>query len=149
MLIEDEHRPSVLTGAPRSSIAAPQGRRAKRLATRSALAAFGRKCRAKGRKTCSKIRQTKSLPLHQLLENFMHEACAYGPVWPLWHPCEATSRAGKVCQSNKGNNVHAEGMNIALSRPGGHGGVAAPVPIPNTAVKRPSANGTSSQDAGE
>lgn len=39
--------------------------------------------------------------------------------------------------------------NIALSRPGGHGGVAAPVPIPNTAVKRPSANGTSSQDAGE
>jgi len=27
--------------------------------------------------------------------------------------------------------------------------VAAPVPIPNTAVKRPSANGTSSQDAGE
>lgn len=38
---------------------------------------------------------------------------------------------------------------IALSRPGGYGGVAAPVPIPNTAVKRPSANGTSSQDAGE
>ncbi len=38
---------------------------------------------------------------------------------------------------------------IALSRPGGYGGAAAPVPIPNTAVKRPSANGTSSQDAGE
>ena len=38
---------------------------------------------------------------------------------------------------------------FALSRPGGHGGAAAPVPIPNTAVKRPSANGTSSQDAGE
>ena len=33
---------------------------------------------------------------------------------------------------------------IALSRPGGYGGVAAPVPIPNTAVKRPSADGTSS-----
>ena len=33
---------------------------------------------------------------------------------------------------------------IALSRPGGYGGAAAPVPIPNTAVKRPSANGTSS-----
>ena len=33
---------------------------------------------------------------------------------------------------------------FALSRPGGSGGVAAPVPIPNTAVKRPSANGTSS-----
>jgi len=27
--------------------------------------------------------------------------------------------------------------------------VAAPVPIPNTAVKHPSADGTSSQDAGE
>ena len=40
-------------------------------------------------------------------------------------------------------------QNIALSRPGGYGGAAAPVPIPNTAVKRPSANGTSSQDAGE
>ena len=39
--------------------------------------------------------------------------------------------------------------NIALSRPGGHRGVAAPVPFPNTAVKRPCANGTSSQDAGE
>ena len=33
---------------------------------------------------------------------------------------------------------------FALSRPGGSGGVAAPVPIPNTAVKRPSAYGTSS-----
>ncbi len=37
----------------------------------------------------------------------------------------------------------------AFCRPGGSGGVAAPVPIPNTAVKRPSADGTSSQDAGE
>lgn len=34
--------------------------------------------------------------------------------------------------------------NVALCRPGGHGGAAAPVPIPNTAVKRPSADGTSS-----
>lgn len=34
--------------------------------------------------------------------------------------------------------------NLALCRPGGSGGVAAPVPIPNTAVKRPSADGTSS-----
>ena len=33
---------------------------------------------------------------------------------------------------------------IALSRPGGYCGVAAPVPIPNTAVKRPCANGTPS-----
>ncbi len=37
----------------------------------------------------------------------------------------------------------------ALCRPGGYGGAAAPVPFPNTAVKRPSADGTSSQDAGE
>jgi hypothetical protein len=33
---------------------------------------------------------------------------------------------------------------VALCRPGGYGGAAAPVPIPNTAVKRPSADGTSS-----
>src|SRR5690606_9804845 len=30
----------------------------------------------------------------------------------------------------------------AFCRPGGYCGVAAPVPIPNTAVKRPCANGT-------
>ena len=40
-------------------------------------------------------------------------------------------------------------LNFALCRPGGHGGVPAPVPIPNTAVKHPCANGTSSIDAGE
>ena len=34
-------------------------------------------------------------------------------------------------------------------RPGDYGGVAAPDPIPNSAVKRPSADGTSSQDVGE
>lgn len=33
---------------------------------------------------------------------------------------------------------------VALCRPGGYGGVAAPVPFPNTAVKRPCAHGTSS-----
>ncbi len=37
----------------------------------------------------------------------------------------------------------------AFRRPGGHGGAAAPDPIPNSAVKRSSADGTSSQDAGE
>ena len=31
-----------------------------------------------------------------------------------------------------------------LGRPGDYGGVAAPDPIPNSAVKRPSADGTSS-----
>ena len=40
-------------------------------------------------------------------------------------------------------------LTLAFSRPGGHRGVPPPVPIPNTAVKRPSAYGTSSQDAGE
>src|SRR3712207_7214880 len=33
--------------------------------------------------------------------------------------------------------------------PGGHRGDATPDPIPNSAVKRPSAHGTASQDAGE
>lgn len=48
------------------------------------------------------------------------------------------------------NNSPCENMNnVAFCRPGGYRGAAAPVPIPNTAVKRPSANGTSSQDAGE
>ena len=35
-------------------------------------------------------------------------------------------------------------LKFALCRPGGHGGVTAPVPIPNTAVKHPCANGTAS-----
>lgn len=54
-----------------------------------------------------------------------------------------------LCSKKTGKRLCQLLNNIALSRPGGHGGVAAPVPIPNTAVKRPSANGTSSQDAGE
>jgi hypothetical protein len=33
-------------------------------------------------------------------------------------------------------------LQLALCRPGGYGGVAAPDPIPNSAVKRPSADGT-------
>jgi len=36
-----------------------------------------------------------------------------------------------------------------LLRPGDYSGVPPPVPMPNTAVKHPCANGTSSQDAGE
>lgn len=68
--------------------------------------------------------------------------------WPVWEvPC---SRKTNTCSKKKtGERLYQLLINIALSRPGGHGGVAAPVPIPNTAVKRPSANGTSSQDAGE
>ena len=98
-----------------------------------------------GSKTCSKIKQANAC---QLLK-YMHKACSYVPVWPLWHPCKPIGRARKVCQSKDRDNGHAEGINIALSRPGGYGGAAAPVPFPNTAVKRPSADGTSSQDAGE
>jgi hypothetical protein len=56
-------------------------------------------------------------------------------------------RKGLPKPTNKNN--HASHGCFALCRPGGYGGAAAPVPIPNTAVKRPSANGTSSQDAGE
>ncbi len=40
-------------------------------------------------------------------------------------------------------------MSSVLGRPGDPGGVSEPDPIPNSAVKRPSADGTSSQDAGE
>jgi hypothetical protein len=40
-------------------------------------------------------------------------------------------------------------LQLALCRPGGYGGVAAPDPIPNSAVKRPSADGTLSQGTGE
>ena len=35
-------------------------------------------------------------------------------------------------------------LHSPFSRPGDYSGVAAPDPIPNSAVKRPSANGTSS-----
>ena len=38
---------------------------------------------------------------------------------------------------------------LAICRPGGSSGAAAPDPIPNSAVKRPSAHDTSSQDAGK
>ena len=36
-----------------------------------------------------------------------------------------------------------------IRRPGGYGGASIPDPIPNSAVKRSSANGTMSQDLGE
>lgn len=58
-------------------------------------------------------------------------------------------RQRRVHKDKRGQKPLPASQCFALSRPGGHGGAAAPVPIPNTAVKRPSANGTSSQDAGE
>lgn len=56
----------------------------------------------------------------------------------------------KTCSKKRGESLTSfsqllpPGAKLALCRPGGSGGVAAPVPIPNTAVKRPSADGTSS-----
>ena len=40
-------------------------------------------------------------------------------------------------------------LGSVLRRPGGYGGEPQPDPIPNSVVKLPSADGTSSQDAGE
>jgi hypothetical protein len=51
--------------------------------------------------------------------------------------------------TKKGRRPPASQWFVAIGRPGGYGGVAAPVPFPNTAVKRPSADGTLSQDTGE
>ncbi len=63
--------------------------------------------------------------------------------------CDSVKTKKQRVQKIKQANACQLLNHIALSRPGGYGGAAAPVPIPNTAVKRPSANGTSSQDAGE
>ena len=58
--------------------------------------------------------------------------------------CPRKKRRVHKIKTNEGSILLPASQKIALSRPGGYGGVAAPVPIPNTAVKRPSANGTSS-----
>ena len=78
-------------------------------------------------------------------------ATAYRPVWEI--PSQAVKQNAFDIASVVGlltNNyslptkIQLLTMSFALCRPGGSGGVAAPVPIPNTAVKRPSADGTSS-----
>ena len=56
------------------------------------------------------------------------------------------SNAYRECDGRHKNSFSKQ---HALCRPGGYGGAAAPDPIPNSAVKRSSADGTSSQDAGE
>ena len=89
-------------------------------------------------------------------------SCPHGRIgWltPAWPPDRARHKArrplGLAGFARKGGRwLKARPEQLldnqhALRRPGGYGGVAAPVPIPNTAVKRPSADGTSSQDAGE
>ena len=87
-------------------------------------------------------------------------------------PCEASLRKAhdqRTPKAHKDQRTAPRGQKIGLSllttpywlfaqklleqrafcRPGGYGGAAAPDPIPNSAVKRSSADGTSSQDAGE
>ena len=86
-------------------------------------------------------RDLRSLPCGRRAKRL---ATAYRPVWVV----PRRRRKRKDVFKKTGECLPASQL-IALSRPGGYGGVAAPVPIPNTAVKRPSANGTSSQDAGE
>ena len=60
-------------------------------------------------------------------------------------PCEAEASEAAAGQQAQKQLLEQH----ALCRPGGYGGAAAPDPIPNSAVKRSSADGTSSQDAGE
>ncbi len=73
-----------------------------------------------------------------------------GLIVPIAHAHHMMSdvfktKRGGITTSPASHPVCAQlGANLALCRPGGSGGVAAPVPIPNTAVKRPSADGTSS-----
>lgn len=50
----------------------------------------------------------------------------------------------KALQLLEYNSTSQKLVPVAFRRPGGYRGAAAPVPIPNTAVKRPSANGTPS-----
>lgn len=70
-------------------------------------------------------------------------------------PCVASRRGFDAPSSD---NLRARDCNeiqlleiqrFAIGRPGGYSGAAAPDPIPNSAVKRPSAYDTSSQDAGK
>jgi hypothetical protein len=65
-------------------------------------------------------------------------------VWPADVPFERSAKRKGISAQEKHHSPGASTVNVALCRPGGHGGAAAPVPIPNTAVKRPSAYGTSS-----
>ena len=58
------------------------------------------------------------------------------------------SKGARLKERQRHKNT-ASRFEHAFCRPGGYGGAAAPDPIPNSAVKRSSADGTSSQDAGE
>ena len=82
----------------------------------------------------------------QLLKLSMQKHEQQASVWAADVPFERQAR-------RKGISAQKEQLvdpcvrmdqQVALCRPGGYGGVAAPVPFPNTAVKRPCAHGTSS-----
>ncbi len=114
----DDH---VLSSRCRGFAASAHGRRAQRWATRLALArpkGLGHRHRASTPKTCSNPAKTKANPVAK-------PDCRLATSTSLTYQIQLL-------------------VSFALSRPGGSGGVAAPVPIPNTAVKRPSAYGTSS-----
>ena len=121
----DAYRPFVLTLSWPSATAL---RTARRTPGGSALPAAGGS--QKGSKTCSK----RPLPTVGSLLDFKQAAIQ----------AKTTGDVPKNPASQLVPTVACRNINIALSRPGGYGGAAAPVPIPNTAVKRPSANGTSS-----
>jgi hypothetical protein len=91
-------------------------------------------------------RDLRSLPCRRRAKRL---AAALRPVWVKTPQVQRQNEPTCSQKTNEANASASFSINIALKRPGGHGGAAAPVPIPNTAVKRPSANGTSSQDAGE
>ena len=105
----------VLSSRCRGFAASAHGPRAQRWATRSALA------RPKG----LGHRHRASTP----------KTCS--------HPAKTKAISGSPLTAHHSPEIQLL-VSFALSRPGGSGGVAAPVPIPNTAVKRPSAYGTSS-----
>ncbi|KAF1856003.1 hypothetical protein Lal_00001513 [Lupinus albus] len=60
-----------------------------------------------------------------------------GVVWHLdvgsSHPGAGAGPKGLAVRQLKRRKPASFSQNIALSRPGGYGGAAAPVPIPNTA----------------
>lgn len=64
---------------------------------------------------------------------------------------QRSAPAETVCSWQTGASVPPQNTSflLAICRPGGSSGAAAPDPIPNSAVKRSSAYDTSSQDAGK
>ena len=77
-------------------------------------------------------------------------ATACRPVTAVRPPGRAALTGGARATATENRSLFKPSFSLlALRRPGGHCGAAAPDPIPNSAVKRPSAYDTSSQDAGK